>query len=140
MNPRHLPRCTALPASLGRPVDLVGRFGHLALAPREWLVAVGLDARQIEIAVVRRAGDQRRVACSPPDLLRPLVAAGATAVAIVHNHPSGSPEPSGADRVFTARMAAACALAGVALADHVIVAAGGWVSFAARGWLYGGRR
>lgn len=52
---------------------------------------------------------------------------------LVHNHPSGNPEPSGADIVFTRRMEAACELMGVWLRDHVIVAKNGSVSLRERG-------
>lgn len=52
---------------------------------------------------------------------------------LAHNHPSGNPEPSGADIVFTKRMEAACEIMGVWLRDHVIVAKNGCVSLRERG-------
>lgn len=49
----------------------------------------------------------------------------ATAVIIVHNHPSGSPTPGEADLKATLRLKKALALFDIALLDHVIVAKGG---------------
>jgi DNA repair protein RadC len=54
-------------------------------------------------------------------------------IVLVHNHPSGNPEPSGADIVFTKRMEAACEIMGVWLRDHVIVAKNGTVSLREKG-------
>lgn len=59
--------------------------------------------------------------------------AGATIV--FHNHPSGEPEPSQADRSLTRRLQEALALVDVRVLDHVVVGSQGTVSFAERGWL-----
>lgn len=49
----------------------------------------------------------------------------ATQIVLVHNHPSGTAEPSEADRRLTARIAEAAALFDIRLLDHLIVAPGG---------------
>jgi hypothetical protein len=51
------------------------------------------------------------------------VAKGAYAVAVVHNHPSGDPQPSEADRRLTRRLAEAGTLLQIPLVDHVIIGA-----------------
>ena len=53
----------------------------------------------------------------------------------VHNHPSGDPEPSHSDRVFTQALKEALALVDVRLLDHLVVGAEGVVSMAERGQL-----
>lgn len=53
----------------------------------------------------------------------------------VHNHPSGDPEPSHSDRVFTQALKEALALVDVRLLDHLVVGAEGVVSLAERGLL-----
>ena len=59
----------------------------------------------------------------------------ATAVILVHNHPSGATEPSGADIMTTERLRRALALIDVRVVDHLIV--GEQVtSFAERGMLW----
>jgi DNA repair protein RadC len=52
---------------------------------------------------------------------------------LVHNHPSGSPEPSQQDRALTERVAEAAELFEIRLLDHVIVARGAHYSFRANG-------
>ena len=66
---------------------------------------------------------------------RPLAwaCAVATALILVHNHPSGNPEPSRADIAITARIAEAGRLLGVTVHDHVIVGRNGHVSLRAKG-------
>jgi DNA repair protein RadC len=60
---------------------------------------------------------------------------GASALILVHNHPSGNPEPSRADIEITRRIAEAGRLLGVTVHDHVIVGREGHVSLRAKGLL-----
>lgn len=53
----------------------------------------------------------------------------ATKIILVHNHPSGNPDPSEEDRLLTKQLAQACSLFDIQLADHVIVTAGECFSF-----------
>jgi len=57
------------------------------------------------------------------------------AVILAHNHPSGNPEPSSADKTLTARLKEALALIDVRTLDHIIVAGADTTSFAERGLL-----
>lgn len=59
----------------------------------------------------------------------------AAAVIFAHNHPSGHPEPSGADKAITDRLKAALALVDVRVLDHFVIGVGEYVSFAERGLL-----
>lgn len=59
----------------------------------------------------------------------------AAAVIFAHNHPSGNPETSQADKVLTQRLREALALVDVRSLDHVIVAGQRTVSFAELGLL-----
>lgn len=54
---------------------------------------------------------------------------------VAHNHPSGSEEPSAADRAVTARLRQSLALVDVRLIDHVVVGGLKTVTLAERGWL-----
>ena len=58
---------------------------------------------------------------------------GATALILVHNHPSGNPEPSRADIQITHRIADAGRLLGIIVHDHVIVGREGQVSLRTKG-------
>ena len=53
----------------------------------------------------------------------------ATSVILVHNHPSGDPEPSEDDLEITKRLAEAGKLLGITVLDHIIVTKNGFLSF-----------
>jgi len=59
----------------------------------------------------------------------------AAAVVLAHNHPSGDPTPSAADRAATRRLLVALEPIEVRLIDHLVLARGGTASFRALGWL-----
>lgn len=70
------------------------------------------------------------------DVVKRSLRWNSAAVVAVHNHPSGTPEPSHADRALTERLRQALALVEIRLLDHVVVASDGtYVSFSERGWL-----
>lgn len=71
----------------------------------------------------------------PRDVARRALAHNAAAVLVGHNHPSGNPEPSAADRAVTVRLKQALALVDVRLLDHFVVGDGPAVSMASRGWV-----
>ena len=72
----------------------------------------------------------------PREVFKPAILAGAAAVLLAHNHPSGDPEPSADDVALTRRLAAAGQLLGIEILDHVILGeAGRFVSLRERGVL-----
>jgi DNA repair protein RadC len=62
------------------------------------------------------------------ELLRPVVDGGGVGFALVHNHPSGDPEPSEEDLRLTAEVAAAARLLDLEFLDHLVIGRGRWVS------------
>ncbi|WP_134735409.1 RadC family protein [Proteus mirabilis] len=71
----------------------------------------------------------------PREVVKAALTFNAAAMVIAHNHPSGDPEPSAADRALTKRLAQALALVDVRILDHVVVGGNATVSFAERGLL-----
>ena len=69
----------------------------------------------------------------PREILRRALEIGATALIIVHNHPSGDPTPCQADVKATAHLVAAARPLEIAVHDHLIVARTGWRSLRAEG-------
>ena len=69
----------------------------------------------------------------PREVIRRALDLGATALIIVHNHPSGSPQPSRADIQVTNRIAEAGRLLGIVVLDHIIIGREGHVSLKAMG-------
>ena len=80
-------------------------------------------------------GSIDEAAIHPREVIRKAFDVGATAQILVHNHPSGNPEPSRADITITARIAEAGRLLGVTVHDHVIIGREGNVSLRAKGLL-----
>lgn len=71
----------------------------------------------------------------PREVFGPALREGAASIILVHNHPSGYPEPSREDVRLTRQLADAGRLLDIRVHDHVIVGNGTheWVSFAERG-------
>ena len=95
-----------------------------------------LDARHRLIAFERLfTGTIDHAVVHPRELVRSTLEHNAAAVILVHNHPSGDPEPSAADQELTSRLSGALGSIDVRVLDHVVVAGNRSVSFADRGWL-----
>jgi DNA repair protein RadC len=71
----------------------------------------------------------------PREVARAALRHNAAAIIVTHNHPSGSTEPSAADRAVTLRLRDALAMLEIRLLDHFIVGDGPATSLAARGWV-----
>lgn len=71
----------------------------------------------------------------PREVIRRAMELGASALILVHNHPSGNPEPSRADIQITHKIAEAGRLLGVTVHDHVIIGREGHLSMRAKGLL-----
>lgn len=69
----------------------------------------------------------------PKEVVREVLARNAFAVIFAHNHPSGTAEPSQADKLVTRRLRDALALIEVKVLDHLVVGETRVVSFADRG-------
>lgn len=72
---------------------------------------------------------------NPREVFRGALLAGASALVVAHNHPSGDAEPSRDDELVTRRLAAAGTTIGVDVLDHLVIGADRWVSLARRGCL-----
>ena len=70
----------------------------------------------------------------PRALVRAGIAANAAAVILFHNHPSGNPEPSQADRTLTTKCKEALVLVDIRLLDHMIIG-NSIISMAESGWI-----
>lgn len=84
---------------------------------------------------VMSRGSIREARVYPREIMRRALEVGATAVILVHNHPSGDPTPSAADIGLTAQIVAAGSTMEVQVHDHLIIGRAGWVSFRQEGLL-----
>jgi len=106
-------------------IDDVLRWARPRLGTLEheevWLLC--LDGQNGLKAARRVAqGGLHGCALTPRDVLRPAVRAATSAIILLHNHPSGSPDPSPEDIEMTRRLALASQMLGITLVDHVVVA------------------
>ena len=69
----------------------------------------------------------------PREVVKRALELNASALIVVHNHPSGDPKPSRADVEMTRKIKEAAAAVSITLHDHVIVSRGGHVSFKSEG-------
>ncbi len=92
-----------------------------------WLLALDGRSRLRAVRCVARGG-LHGMGVRAADPIRLALRAAASGFVLVHNHPSGDPAPSAEDVEFTRRVAAAAAVVGTPLLDHVIVASGGFSS------------
>ena len=69
----------------------------------------------------------------PREVVKKALAVNAAAVIFVHNHPSGDPEPSAADKKITVQLREALNLIDVRVLDHIVVGALSCISMAERG-------
>jgi DNA repair protein RadC len=111
---------------------------RLAALEREEVWLLALDGRNGLKSARRIArGGLHGCALTPRDVLCPALRDAASAIVLVHNHPSGEPGPSSEDVQMTRAVAIACDVVGVPLLDHVIVARGGASSLLELGALAG---
>lgn len=81
------------------------------------------------------AGTPNEVSVHPRTILKRALELGSTALILVHNHPSGSVDPSQGDIQTTARIVRAAKALDIVVHDHIIIARTGWRSFRQSGLL-----
>jgi len=95
-----------------------------------------LDAKNALIADEQQnTGTVNHAPVYPREVVKRALELGASAIIMVHNHPSGDPTPSADDIAMTREVAAAAEKLGIALHDHIIVGAKGHASLKGLGLL-----
>ena len=125
LGPRVFKEAIEEPRLILTSVDDVLRWARPRLGTLEheevWLLC--LDGQNGLKAARRVAqGGLHGCALTPRDVLRPAVRAATSAIILLHNHPSGSPDPSPEDIEMTRQLALASQMLGITLVDHVVVA------------------
>ncbi|WP_111399317.1 RadC family protein [Humitalea rosea] len=112
-----------LTAALAR--EEVEQFRILFLDSKNRLLADEAQAR----------GTVNHTPVYPREVVKRALEVQATALILVHNHPSGDPTPSRADIEMTAEIKAAATMLGITLHDHLIIGNGRHLSFRREGLL-----
>jgi len=131
-----LPQLPSAPRRIADPEAAGALFADLAGEAAEVAVFAYLAGDQ-RLLGLRRAGrgSVGHVGVPIRAVVADVLALDALAVVMAHNHPSGDPTPSAADREATHLLARALDPIGVRLVDHLVVAAGGTTSFRLLGLL-----
>ena len=123
----RLARSEAEARSIETAEDVARLLGdEMRLLDFESVRVICLNTKNMVIAVEEvTRGTLNESLIHSREVFRPALARQAYAVVLVHNHPSGNPQPSEADRQVTRRMKAAGELMQIELLDHVILGAPG---------------
>lgn len=124
------------PGVLLESPDVTAKYLKLKLAEREYeaFCVLLLDTRHRVIEYVELFhGTVDGASVYPREVVKLALAHNAAAVVLAHNHPSGEPEPSEADKRITQRLQEALRLVDVRVLDHLVIGGEHHVSFAERG-------
>ena len=123
--------------AIRHPQQLASYFtGRLADAQVEIFGALLLDARnRLLVDEVLSRGGWSASVVRPREVFRRALLAGAPALILYHNHPSGDPAPSREDVQITRQLVEAGQMLGIKVLDHLIVGLEGWASLRERGLL-----
>jgi DNA repair protein RadC len=102
----------------------------MAFADKEQLRVLFLDKRNRLIAdELQQQGTVDHTPVYPREVVKRALELSATAIILVHNHPSGDPTPSQADIAMTKEIVAVAQPLGISVHDHIIVGKDGHASF-----------
>ncbi len=116
------------------PEDVYHHVSEMSNLRREQFRGLYLNSKQRLVAdEVISIGTLTSAVLHPREVFRPAVTHRAVSLILVHNHPSGDPEPSGEDIELTRQIASAGKILGIDLLDHLIIGSEGWFSMADAG-------
>jgi DNA repair protein RadC len=116
--------------------DRILDYCHAAMDHRatEQFRILFLDNRNRLIAdEVQQKGTVNHAPVYPREVARRALELHASAVIMVHNHPSGDPTPSAGDQDMTLAVRDALRAVGIGLHDHLVISKGGHISFRSQG-------
>jgi DNA repair protein RadC len=115
---------------LGGPEDVADLLlAEMSTLDREHFRAILLDTKNRILGLrTISIGSLNSSVVHAREVFKAAVSESAQAIVLVHNHPSGSPEPSPEDLAVTGRLAEAGRILGIEVVDHVILGSQGFVS------------
>ena len=130
------PSKTELPPLIRSPQDASRLFLQLSYRTQEEFHVILLDTKRRVLSTCHIAiGLLEGALGAPREVFSKAIKQAASAVILVHNHPSGATEPSQEDRLLTTRMVEAGKIVGIDVLDHIIVGHLGYSSAKEEGWL-----
>lgn len=112
------------------PMSVYNEFKTLAEADQECLWILGMSTKnRVKIKEMVSLGGLDSCLIYPRVIVKRLLLTDCSSVIIVHNHPSGVPDPSNDDVRLTTAIKDACKLMDIKLLDHIIVGDQTYFSF-----------
>ncbi len=109
---------------------------HLAHLKREVFELLLLNSANVIQKQVRISeGNLNASIVHPREVFKAAIDGLAASIILVHNHPSGNPDPSNEDKMITRQLVETGKIVGIPVYDHVIIAGNTYTSFAERGLL-----
>jgi len=126
--------CSTTGQALNNPKRIYEVFSFLKFEPKEKFIVVNLSNQNTIMSYeVVASGTVNSVSLRPAEVLRTAVIVNAPTIVLVHNHPSGIPEPSKADIAFTKTVIDAAKLLDITVIDHVIIGENNFYSLKEQG-------
>ncbi len=116
-----------------RPDQVFDTFSFLRFETKEYFFTIHLDAKNCICCVDEVSiGSLNQTVVHPREVFKTALLSSASAIILLHNHPSGDPTPSREDIDITNRIKETGEVIGVKLLDHIIIG-DSFISFADRG-------
>ncbi|WP_369823952.1 RadC family protein [Sporosarcina sp. P26b] len=102
---------------------------------REYFVVMCLDVKNQPTAMnVCHIGSLNASLVHPREIMKSAILSNAASIIVLHNHPSGQPEPSPEDIDVTKRLVEAGSIMGIELLDHIVIGSDSFVSLKDKGY------
>jgi len=130
---RYMPREAV---KISKPQDVLPLVDYLKEKKQEYFICVTLNGagEVIENRVIT-VGTLNHSPVHPREVFADAISDRAASVILIHNHPSGNPEPSADDIAVTERLLKSAEIVGIGILDHIIVSKNGMVSLRERGYI-----
>lgn len=119
------------------PEDVVGYvMNDMKYLKTEHFRIISLNTKK-EIMYIREIshGTVNMTVVHPREVFRQAIEDGAHSIVLLHNHPSGDPQPSGEDLMLTRRLKECSEIVGISIVDHIIIGENCYYSFLKEGKL-----
>jgi DNA repair protein RadC len=104
------------------PLQIFNIFSFLANETKEYFFTAHLDGKNRIVCIDQvSVGSLNQSIVHPREVFKTALLSSAAAIMLIHNHPSGDPQPSREDREITRRLKEAGDLLGIRVLDHIII-------------------
>ncbi len=118
------------------PLQVFEMFRDLILETKEHFLCLHLDGKNRIICLDRvSVGSLNQSIVSPREVFKSACVNSSAGLILIHQHPTGDPNPSAEDISITKRLKEVGELIGIPVLDHIVIGDGKYVSFAERGLL-----